>query len=67
MGNAVGIGFLFFILGIIIMALAGDANGMAFFLGIALFFIGIMIWIFSVVWTTSGIIDKKTREWINDD
>ena len=67
MGNQVGIGFVFFILGIIIMALAGDANGLAFFLGVGLLFIGIMIWLFSGVWSFAGVIDNKTRDWLNDD
>lgn len=66
MGNAVGIGFLFFVVGIIVMALAGDASGIAFFTGVLLLFIGIMIWIFSAVWTVSGVADRKTREWLND-
>lgn len=66
MGNAVVAGLLFFILGIIVMALAGDAHGAVFFTGVGLFFIGIMIWIFSAVWHTSGVLDKKTREWLND-
>ena len=66
MGKAVGVGFLFFLLGIIVMALAGDAHGVAFFTGVGLFFIGIMIWLFSTVWHTSGVLDKKTREWLND-
>ncbi len=48
------------------MVLAGDASGIAFFTGILFLLIGIMIWLFSVVWTTSGIIDTKTREWLND-
>ena len=58
---------LSFVLGIILMALAGDANGVAFFLGVGLFFIGIMIWIFSAVWTVAGVAEKKTREWLNDE
>ena len=49
MGKAVGVGFLFFLLGIIVMALAGDAHGVAFFTGVLLLFIGIMIWMISVV------------------
>jgi len=55
-----------FIIGIILMALAGDAHGAVFFTGVGLFFIGIMIWLFSVVWTVSGVVDRKTREWLND-
>jgi len=66
MGNAVVAGLLFFILGIIIMALAGDAHGVAFFTGVGLFFIGIMIWMISIVWSISGVADRKTREWLND-
>ena len=66
MGKAVGVGFLFFLLGIIVMALAGDASGVAFFTGIGLFFIGIMIWIISAVWDIAGVADRKTREWLND-
>jgi len=66
LGKAVGVGFLFFLLGIIVMALAGDAHGVAFFTGVGLFFMGIMIWIISVVWTISGVADRKTREWLND-
>ena len=48
------------------MALAGDAHGVAFFTGVLLLFIGIMIWIFSAVWTVAGVAEKKTREWLND-
>ena len=66
MGNAVVAGLLFFLLGIIIMALAGDAHGVAFFTGVGLFFIGIMIWMISIVWSISGVADRKTREWLND-
>ena len=66
MGNAVVAGLLLFILGIVIMALAGDAHGVAFFTGVLLLFIGIMIWIFSTVWTIAGVADRKTREWLND-
>jgi len=66
MGNAVVVGLLFFILGIIVMAVAGDAHGAAFFAGVGLFFMGIMIWLFSTVWTVSGVAEKKTREWLND-
>ena len=66
MGNAVVAGLLLFILGIIVMALAGDAHGVAFFTGVLLLFIGIMIWIFSAVWTVAGVAEKKTREWLND-
>jgi len=66
LGNAVVAGLLFFILGIIVMALAGDAHGAAFFTGVLLLFIGIMIWIFSVVWNIAGVADRKTREWLND-
>ena len=66
MGNAVVAGLLFFILGIIVMVLAGDASGIAFFTGILFLLIGIMIWLFSVVWTVSGVADRKTREWLND-
>jgi len=66
LGNAVGIGFLFFVLGIIVMAVAGDAHGVVFFTGVGLFFIGIMIWMFSVVWNIAGVADRKTREWLND-
>ena len=66
MGNAVVTGLLFFVLGIVIMALAGDANGIAFFTGVGLFFMGIMIWLFSTVWTVAGVAEKKTREWLND-
>ena len=66
MGNAVVVGLLFFILGIIVMALAGDAHGVAFFTGVGLFFIGIMIWMISIVWSISGVADRKTREWLND-
>ena len=66
MGNAVVAGLLLFVLGIIVMALAGDAHGVAFFTGVGLFFIGIMIWIFSAVWGLAGVADRKTREWLND-
>jgi len=66
MGNAVVAGLLLFVLGIIVMALAGDAHGVAFFTGVGLFFIGIMIWLFSTVWTVAGVAEKKTREWLND-
>ena len=66
MGNAVVAGLLLFVLGIIVMALAGDASGIAFFTGILFLLIGIMIWLFSVVWTVSGVVDRKTREWLND-
>ena len=66
MGNAVVAGLLFFILGIIVMALAGDAHGAVFFTGVGLFFIGIMIWMISIVWSISGVADRKTREWLND-
>ena len=66
MGNAVVAGLLFFVLGIILMAIAGNANGVAFFLGVGLFFIGIMIWMISIVWSISGVADRKTREWLND-
>ena len=66
MGNAVVAGLLLFVLGIVIMALAGDAHGVAFFTGVLLFFMGIMIWLFSTVWTVSGVAEKKTREWLND-
>ena len=66
MGNAVVAGLLFFILGIIVMALAGDAHGVVFFTGVGLFFIGIMIWMISIVWSISGVADRKTREWLND-
>ena len=66
MGNAVVAGLLFFVLGIVIMALAGDAHGVAFFTGVGLFFMGIMIWLFSTVWTVAGVAEKKTREWLND-
>ena len=66
MGNAVVAGLLLFILGIIVMALAGDAHGVVFFTGVLLLFIGIMIWMISVVWTISGVADRKTREWLND-
>jgi len=66
MGNAVVAGLLLFVLGIIVMALAGDAHGVAFFTGVGLFFMGIMIWLFSTVWTVAGVADRKTREWLND-
>ena len=66
MGNAAIWGFVFFVVGIIVMALAGDAHGVAFFTGVLLLFIGIMIWMISVVWTISGVADRKTREWLND-
>jgi len=66
LGKAVGIGFLFFLLGIIIIALAGDAHGVVFFTGVLLLFIGIMIWMISIVWSISGVADRKTREWLND-
>ena len=55
-----------FIIGIILMALAGDAHGAVFFTGVGLFFIGIMIWMISTVWTVAGVAEKKTREWLND-
>jgi len=48
------------------MALAGDAHGAVFFTGVGLFFIGIMIWMISIVWSISGVADRKTREWLND-
>ena len=66
MGNAVVAGLLFFVIGIIVMALAGDAHGVVFFTGVGLFFIGIMIWMISIVWSISGVADRKTREWLND-
>lgn len=66
MGNAVVAGLLLFVLGIIVMALAGDAHGVVFFTGVGLFFIGIMIWMISIVWSISGVADRKTREWLND-
>jgi len=66
MGNAVVAGLLLFVLGIIVMALAGDAHGVVFFTGVGLFFMGIMIWLFSTVWTVAGVADRKTREWLND-
>ena len=66
MGKAGVTGFFFFIVGIIIMVVAGDAHGAVFFTGVGLFFIGIMIWIFMAVWGISTVVDNKTRDWLND-
>ena len=66
MGNAGAIAFVFFVLGIIIMALAGDASGALFFMGILFVLIGVTIGMISVVWSISGVVDEKTRDWLND-
>ena len=66
MGKSTVAGFIFFLIGIITMALAGDAHGVVFFTGVLLLLIGIVIWIVSAVWHVSGVAEEKTREWLND-
>ena len=66
MGNAGGAGLLFVILGVILIAVAGNANGVAFFIGVLFFLLGIMIWVCSAVWGMAGFAEETTRRWLND-
>ena len=47
------------------MVIAQDVS-LFFFTGLGLFFVGIMIWIFSAVWGIAGVAEEKTRDWLND-
>jgi len=53
-----------FIIGIILMAIAQNVDGL-FFIGLGLFFLGVMILVVSMIWSVAGWADKQTRKYFD--